>query len=173
MTNPFSGIITTDFKNIFTNMIDSLLEDGALTVECRLIYEATLWTLCVNCIFSPMSGRSTGAFQSGGPAPFSGSTCPICNNIGRIPDQKTELINLCVLWDYKDWIGDVKIHSPDGFVQTLSKLDTLDQLKRANEILIDTNVEKYVKHVFERSGESNVLGLGTSAYVFTMWKRKR
>jgi hypothetical protein len=29
-TNPFSGIITNDFKNLFSNAIKALLEDAAL-----------------------------------------------------------------------------------------------------------------------------------------------
>ena len=59
MSNPFSGIITTEFKTLFTNMIDSLLEDDALTVPCRLTYEGTKFTLCTNCVPNPISGRST------------------------------------------------------------------------------------------------------------------
>ncbi len=173
MANPFEGIITSEFKELFTNMIDSLLEDTALTVPCRLVYEATKFNLCANCVPNPISGRSTNVFQTGGPAPFFTGSCPICHGVGRLPDQQTEIIYLCVIWNYKDWIGDVPVHSPDGFVQTISKLDTLDNIKRANEVLIDTNIEQYTKHVFERDGEPNMQGFGNSSYVFTMWKRKR
>ena len=59
MANPFSGIITSDFKTLFTNMIDALLEDAALTVPCQLTYEGTKWTLCPNCLLSPVTSKSS------------------------------------------------------------------------------------------------------------------
>lgn len=173
MSNPFSNLITSDFKDIFTNMIDALLEDDSLTVPCRLIYEGSKWTECNNCLVSPISGRSASKYRSGGPVAFSGSVCPVCNNIGRIVEHETETIYLAVLWDYKNWIGNVKVNSPEGSVQTISKIDTADQIKRANEIVIDTNIENYVKHVFVRNGEPTPYGLGTDSYIFTMWARKK
>ena len=173
MANPFEGIITSAFKTTFTNMIDSLLEDAALTVPCRFVYMGTKWSECANCRVNPISGRSTSVYRSGGPVPFSGSVCPVCNNNARIPDQSTETIYMCVLWNYKDWIGGIQTNSPEGLVQTISKLDTLDNIKRATEVVVDTDIENYVKHVFEREGEPNMCGLGANSYVFTMWRRKR
>jgi len=171
LSNPFSGIITSDFKEIFTNMIDALLEDEALTVPCRLIYEGTKFTLCPNCIVSPITGRSAGLYNGSGPHSFTTGSCPVCNGVGRINDQQTEDLYLCVLWNYKDWIGDIAVNTPDGYVQTISKIDTLDSIKRANKILINTDLQTYVKHYFTRSGEPTPVGLGSDAYIFTMWRK--
>jgi len=170
MANPFLGIITSNLKELYTNMINSLLEDDSLTVPCRLVYTGSKWTLCPNCLTSPITGRSTNIYNGTGPAPFTQSTCSICNGIGKLNTQSTEIIYMAVLWNYKDWIG-VQINSPAGLVQTLSKIDTLDNIKRANEILVDTNIEQYVKHRFQRLGEPNAIGLGASSYVLTMWER--
>ena len=173
MANPFSGIITSDFKTLFTNMIDALLEDAALTVPCQLTYEGTKWTLCSNCLLSPITGKSTGQYNGTGPVNFTYGICPVCGGIGRIADKQTDTFYMCVLWDYKSLIGNIKVDSPDGFVQTISKINLLDNIKRANEILIDTNIKAYEKNVFQKYGESDYLGLGASSYIATMWERKR
>lgn len=173
MANPFSGIITSSFKTLFTNMIDSLLEDDALTLPCQLIYEGTKFTLCTNCTPNPMSGRSTNVYKGGGPAPFYTGSCPICHGVNRIADNQTESLNMAVIWDYRQWLGDMAVQNPEGFVQTISLIDTLDNIKRANEVIIDTDIQNYVKHVFEREGEPNPQGFGASSYVFTLWKKKR
>jgi hypothetical protein len=173
MANPFSGIITSEFKSLFVNMIDSLLENDALTVPCRLVYEATKFTLCTNCTFSPISGRSTNKYKSGGPAFFLVGSCPLCHGVGRIPDEQTEIVYMAVLWNPKEWIGNLPTNSSENMIQTISKIDTLDQIRRANEILVDTDIEKYQKFVFKRSGESTVCGLGASSYVFSFWERNR
>jgi len=173
MANPFAGIITSDFKDLFVNMIDALLEDDALTVPCRLIYEGTKWTLCANCTPSPMSGRSTNVYKSGGPAPFYTGTCPICHGVSRIPDEQTEEIYMAAIWNHKDWLGDVVVQNPNDFVQTISKIDTLDNIRRTNEIVIDTTIENYVKNVFKLSGAPTVCGLGAKSYVFALWERVR
>ena len=173
MANPFSGIITSDFKSLYTNMIDSLLEDSALTVECKFTYEATKWSECPNCVVSPISGRSTNKYKNGGPANFSTSSCPICFGKGKIPDQSTELINLCVLWNQKEWLGNLPTNTSDGDIQTISKIDTLDNIRRTNEILVDTTVEKYERFIFKLKGDSVLAGLGASSYVFAFWGRNR
>lgn len=172
MSNPFSGIITSDLKTLYTNMIDALLEDTALTVPCKLIYEGTKWTLCPNCRISPISGRSTNVYNGTGPVSFSMGTCPVCNGDGRLQHQTNETIYMAVLWNYRDWIVEIPVNYPEGHIQTISKINTVDQIKRANEMVVDTNIEQYSKHIFEREGEPNPLGFGADSYVFTMWKRK-
>ena len=170
MTNPFSGIITTAFKDTFANMIDSLLEDSALTVPCRLIYTGTKFTLCPNCLFSSITGRSANIYNGTGPVNFSHSTCPVCNGIGRLPVESTEDIYLAVIRDYKSWLSNVAVDNPEAYVQTISKTTTLDQIKRANQAVLDTNIENYDKNLFTRYGEPMPVGFAEE-YIFTMWKK--
>ncbi len=90
-TNPFLGIISPAFKATFTNAIDALLEDTALTVPCRLIYGNTNPTVCANCIFDPLTGRSSSIYLAGGPIPFAnGQICPWCHGEGVKTVEATE-----------------------------------------------------------------------------------
>jgi hypothetical protein len=173
-TNPFSGIITQGLKDLHKNMIDSLLEDTALTRPCRLIYSSTKYDDCPNCIYDPVGKRSSNRHQPGGPVPFQfGARCPVCNGVGRIPYEESEDdIYLCILWDYKQWINfDVTVQSPAGKVQTLSKIELAPKLKRANQIILATDIEEYAKHRFQRDGEPQPCGFGANNYISVLWKR--
>ncbi len=172
MANPFSGLITTEFKTLFTDAIDALLENNACTVPCRLIFQGTKVEDCVNCI-RPVGGGTSNIYHDGGPVHFrSGQPCPLCGGASKIISDSTETIFLLVLWNYKDWIGVLNaISRPEGSVQTISKMSTIGQLKGANEIIIDTDIEPRVKHRFIRDGEPNICGLGASSYITTLWKK--
>ncbi len=113
---------------------------------------------------------------TGGPIEFHGGTCPYCHGRGVIPNIQTETIYLMPIWDYRDWVnwsGTVEgSRYPEGFVQTMSKMaDTITQIKKAKEIIIDTDIEAYVHHRFTRYGEPNPCGFGDDRYIFTIWKR--
>ena len=172
MANPFLGLITPAFKTLFTDVMDALLEDNACTVPCRLIFSGTKYTDCTNCI-KPVGGGTANLYQSGGPVPFrGGQPCPLCGGAGLILSDETETVFLLVLWNYGDWIGVPNaISRPAGMVQTISKMSTIGQLKEANEIIIDTDIESRVKHRFVRDGEPNICGLGASSYITTMWSK--
>ena len=56
MSNPFSGLISQELKNTFNNAIDSLLEQNALSLPCKIIYDNQINSLyCNNCIFDNIS----------------------------------------------------------------------------------------------------------------------
>ena len=174
MTNPFSGIITQGLKDLHKNMIDALLEDTALSRPCRLVYSSTKYEDCNNCIFDNIGRRSSGRYQPGGPVSFNlGATCPVCNGIGRIATEESEdNIYLCILWDYKQWINfDVRVQSPEGKVQTLCSIDLTPKIKRANYIILATDVEEYIHHKFQRDSEPQPCGFGANNYISVMWKR--
>ena len=97
-TNPFSGIITNDFKNLFSNAIKALLEDAALTVPCTLYFGVTKYEDCSNCVYDPIGRKSSNKFQTGGPVPFrNGGVCPVCSGNGKKPVTSTENLNLAVI----------------------------------------------------------------------------
>lgn len=175
MANPFAGIITADMKALFNNAISSLLESTALTVPCQFIFADTDFIECPNCFFDAMSGRSSNIYRPGGPIDFNYGNCPYCYGIGKITLDETLNTNLIVLWNYKDWIGWNGVPDntmvPFGQCQTMSALSTLTDIKRAKEIILNTNLSTYVKHRFERSSEPNPIGLGDDAFVLCMWKR--
>ena len=60
----FTGLITAEFKQVFTDAIGSLLEDTALTVACKLVFDNTKLQECPNCLYDPISRKSSNQFPS-------------------------------------------------------------------------------------------------------------
>ena len=124
-----------------------------------------------NCLLNVVGNKSSNRYQAGGPTPFVG-ICPVCNGAGKIPTEQTASIDLAIIYDYREWINiGIEIGSPLGYVQSLSLLKTLDDLKEAKELIVDTNISKYVNQRFERVGEPQPCGFGQATIVVTMWKR--
>jgi hypothetical protein len=177
MTNPFSNIITSEFKQIYNQAIDALLENTALTVPCTLIYSgANTSVYCNNCIFDTISGLSSNKYKSGGPNPFAeGSICPVCMGMGNIPSSSSsQTLYIACIFDSKYWMNwsSKTINIPDGMVQTICKVDLLPKIRNASSIIIDATISKYGNYTYERAGDPEPAGLGNHAYILTMWKRK-
>ena len=174
MPNPFTDIITSDMKSMFTNAIDALLEDDALTVTCKMVMKDMSKTDCQNCIFDAATGKSSNKYKPGGPRPFYTGVCPYCKSAGVITTDDEEEIDLIVLWDSKDWVGwkgsAEMSRFPEAYIQTMSKVSTVTKLKRASELIVNTDTEKYEHHRFTRAGAPNYCGLGADSYVFISWK---
>ena len=181
MANPFSGIINSTVKQLYINAIDSLLYDDSCTRPCRIIYTGSKFVDCPNCAFDPIGRKSSNRFQSGGPMPFpQGSICPMCGGAGKRQDvSQTELIDLMVIWDSNAWVrlgggGETasrSAHTPNQLAQTISRVETWAKLNRANEIILDTEVEGYKQLKYTRVGDPELVGIGSSQYVIAMWER--
>lgn len=154
-------------------MIDALLANDALTLPCTLVYGDTNFTPCPNCIYDTLLRKSSNRYKQGGPVPFQfGTVCPYCGGKGLIATTSSEELYMAVIWDYKSWINiDLSVHTPDGKVQTLSKIDTFPQVKRAKEIIIANNIQNYAVHRFQRANEPQPCGFGATNYIATLWKR--
>jgi hypothetical protein len=176
MNNPFSGIITANFKQTFNNAIDSLLERGALTTPCQLSYNSSKETLCYNCIFDPILDRSSGQFNSsGGTVDFpEGSACPICMGVGKkLDDNTTETIHIAVILDSKYWLntGPEFIHIPNMAAQTLCKIDLMPKINNATYMtLLDNSIYDNTKYY--RAGFPTMMGLGSHQYILTNWTKQ-
>lgn len=167
--NLFDGLITTQFKQLHADAITELVTGAA--VPCQLIYGQTLFTDCPNCIYDPIGNKSSGRYQTGGPTQFTG-VCPVCFGVGKFADEQTTDINLSVIYDYKHWLQvPVEINSPKGYIQTLSVLATMDEIKEAKELIANTDLNSYVRSRFERYGEPQPCGFGQATIIVTMWKR--
>lgn len=172
--NPFSKIITSRLKKTFSQAMDALLGDEGTTVPCRLVYGGTSFTICPNCIINNVTKKSSGTYKDGGPTPFTQGLCPVCYGEGKKENTSTEDIYLMVVWNYKKWLPmAAKIATPEGYIQTVSKEESLPKLKRAKEIIVNTKVEDYVRHRFVREGEPQPCGccLGEETVILTLWKR--
>jgi hypothetical protein len=154
-------------------MIDSLLEDDALTVPCRFVYSGNKFTKCPNCKFNGITQKSANIYQSGGPIAFSKGTCPFCSGEGKIAaESDSEIINLAVIWEPRKFlsVGQV-IKNPELAIQTICSMALINRIKKVKELVVDTNIEKFVRHNFIRAGEPTPIGFGADQYIVTMWSR--
>lgn len=167
------NIITTELKNLYKSFIDELMRNGSLSLPCKLIYEGSSFTECSNCNLDPVSHKSSNTYKSGGPLLFSdGQICPYCRGLGGVYAEAYDTKDLLVLFDYKYWINfNSKIHSPDGMIQTISKLEDYAKLKTCNKLIVDTSIQDYTESYFQRNSEPQPCGFGESSYFFTFWKK--
>ncbi len=173
MANRFSGIISGQLKKLFTDAINGILEESALTVPCKLIYEGKM-VVCSNCQINPVTGKSSGVYKTGGPIPFTNKICPYCSGEGKKTLDTDETIHMCLVWDYKSWKNmGFNIESPDGYCVSLCNVSLLPKIKRAKCIILNTDVEDYKRHKFTRNGEPNPMGccVGDEMFIATLWKR--
>jgi len=170
-----ADIIIPAHKTLFNDMINALLADTALTIPCQLLFEDTQLEECPNCVFDSVSNRSSNVYKAGGPISFTHGNCPYCFGVGTLATDNTTTLYMAVLWNYKEWIGWNGIPDdtllPYGQCQTLTKISTLTDIKRAKEVLFATDLSAYAKHRFIRVSEPNPIGFGGSDFITTIWKR--
>ena len=154
-------------------MIDELFRVNALSLSCKLIYENSAFNECINCKIDPISHKSSNIYKNGGPLSFQdGQICPYCRGLGGVYEQAYDIKNLLVLFDYKYWVNfNSKVHSPDGLVQTISKLEDYPQIKNCNKLIVDTDIQNYTESYYQRNSEPQPAGFGDSSYFFTYWKK--
>lgn len=171
MTNYFSGIISSDFKALFTNALSALFYDDALTQSCRIYYGATKYEDCVNCIYDPIGQKSSNKFQDGGPVPFPfGNICPMCNGNGKRAVESSEDLNLMIIWNPKEFFNAGTVESADGMIQTVTFVANTPKLKRAKEIIVNTDQGSYGRYRYQRTSEPTPCGF-SSEFIECMWKR--
>lgn len=169
--NPYSGIISQQFKNLFTNAIQSLLYDDSLTISCKLFYGITKYETCNNCGWDVIGRKSNNTYIAGGPAPFqAGSICPMCNGQYKRPVETSEDIKLAVVFDFKKFMGKIPVNVNQGdLIQILANQEIAHKLKMAREIEVATNFG--LKQRFVINGEIQPAGLGDNNFFFSNWKR--
>lgn len=174
MSNPFSGLINSAFKDTFTNAIGSLLEVGALSTPCKLTYNSSNESYCYNCIFDPISGKSSGSFNtSGGTVEFpNGSVCPVCMGMGKKFSDNTEVVHMAVILDSKHWLntGPDFINMPNIAAQTLCGIDLLPKINNATYMTLLDN-SQYDNTRYAKSGFPTMMGLGDIKYILTNWTK--
>lgn len=174
--NPFSTLLSNDFKNKYNMAIEALLADNGLAVPCRISYGTPNIEACYNCIYNPMTQRSLNKYNGSGPNPFvEGGICPVCNGDGTIDKAKTELVYLAVLFDSKYWFNWARdnnaINIVDGMIQTICSVTLLPKIKNAQTLEVDTSLSNYGYYTYKRAGDPQPCGLGEHKYIITMWSR--
>jgi hypothetical protein len=174
--NPFSDTISQHLKNTFNQAIDSLLQQGALTIPCKLVYSNTTNNnLCNNCFYDNISKLSSNLYNNTGPQPFPDNTiCPICLGAGLFQNDFTEIVHMAVIFDSKYFMNwsSKSVQISSGLVQTICNINLMSKILDANEIIFD-NSNNNINYVsYERAGHPEPCGFGDNRYIITMWKNK-
>lgn len=166
--NPFSSLFTQEFKCLFINAIDSLVQDSGCTIPCRLVYEGCQCIECSNCL--------NGIYRPGGPVFFpSGKICPMCMGKRTIETQETEDINLIVIFEGKQWRGlskDIDVKLAGGNIQTMCRIEYFSKIMAAQSIVVDTPHEHLCVNEYKREGKPEPCGLGSMEYIITRWNKR-
>lgn len=174
MTNIFTGLINSAFKDIFNQAIDSLLDVGALSIPCRLQYnkEYSETSYCGNCIYDPISEASSNTYNnSTGYVSFpNGSICPVCNGFGKIILDSNETVYLGVILDGKYWLnyGPNFVQIPNLSAQTLCKIELSPKIAQATSMVLVDSYD-YSPTVYTKLGAPIPMGLGDHKYILTNW----
>ena len=174
MPNPFSGIITQSFKDTFNYAIQALLEDTALTVQCTLYYENTKLEDCPNCVYDPITRKSSNRYQNGGPIPFvHGQICPYCAGNGNLSFSQEETVYLGIIKPVFFGGDSLELNSVnfvDGMIQSLCGIDLYAKIKNASHIIIDTNLTTITNSKFIRVKDPIPVGFGGNDFIITTWQ---
>jgi hypothetical protein len=170
----FDNIITSEFKNIFKESIDTILATNGLTVPCTLKYESSARALCYNCEFDPINQKSANMPRIDSTVTFANYTiCPVCNGFGYIDSTKDEIVNLAIIFDSKYWLGwgSKSVNIADGAVQSLCSINLLPKIKNCKYMLMNNNLSRYGHYRYSRINEPEPAGLGDHDYIITMWQK--
>jgi hypothetical protein len=167
--NPFSNVLSPEFKQLFNDAIDAILGDSGLTTECTLVYgnEYNEQNFCDNCILDTISKVSSNIYNGTGPRPFpDNSICPICLGMGMSKAAKQEKIKLAVIIDNKSFInvGDIAMID-NGVIQTLCSIDLSSKLSNAHTLIVHNSE-------YQRAGEPRPCGLSDHKYLVTFWRNQ-
>lgn len=168
MSNPFDGIISSQMKTQFKQAINEVIR--GCEVNCRLFYPITSYSDCVECS-SMISSASPNPFIGGNKGKLN-TGCSYCGGEGKIPIESYDDLNLCVMFDYREYKDIVPgiVFTPGGDAKTFSKMETITVIKACKYIIFDTSIQHINKHIFTRSGEPVPCGFGSNDYIITTWR---
>lgn len=172
MTNPFSGLISEDFLDFSTQAEDEMFR--GLAVACTLIYPPTRQQ-CPNCVQNPFSHHGGNVYKSGGPVPFTGGLCPICNGENFKVVENTESIQLQVAWQVKGFLDLFKqkaiAQAPKTFIQIKALNTDLPKIIQSIEFIINTPLTPYIRYRFTKASEAIPSGIRQNKYCYLLLER--
>jgi len=172
--NNFTGLINNEFKQLFNNAIDALLEPDALTVPCKLVFENTKLQDCPNCVYDPISKKSSNFYQAGGPIKFlDGQICPYCSGVGSLSFSSEEQVSLGIIKPVFFGFDSIELNNVnfvDGKIQSLCSINLYPKIKNASYIIIDTNIDNITLNRYVREKDPIPVGFGDNSYIITTWK---
>lgn len=85
--------------------------------------------------------------------------------------ETEEDITLRVYWTEKEWKKIGKFDLPDGSILCIGYATDLPKLNKADQLIVNTNMEGYEDYRFEKAAEPRPWGLRQRRYVLSIWKR--
>ena len=163
MSNPFDGLITTELITQFDQAISEVIR--ANETPARIYLPITRYQSCSACVTNTgnanpfLRGKQT-------------TSCQVCGGTNKIGIITTIDINLVTIFDYKKWqsFGTDIAFAKRGDVQTFSKISTIKDIKRADYIVFDTDIEASASRKFKRMGEPEPIGFHRKNYIITAWE---
>ena len=176
--NPFSGLVNDDFKKLHRDAINHLLESSVGGRTCEISYGITSYVECDTCGGATQTQTSlqNNVFQHGGRVPFHAQTCATCNSTGKKPVEQTENVTMFPIWGAFDITKELvpiqadDVQSPQDLVLTIGDIGITPKLRRAKEIIINTDVEGLIRYRCEKVGEPKPAGFGDD-WVVATWRR--
>lgn len=170
----FTGIVTAAHKQTFKDMINALLEDTALTVPCKFVYENTKLQDCPNCKYDSISSRSSNQYEVGGPIPFiNGQICPYCAGVGRLSFTNDEIIYLGIIKPAFFGMAPLELETVnfvDGKIQSLCNIEHYAKIKNTSYIIVDTNISDLSLSKYIRYRDPIPMGFGDNSFIVTTWQ---
>lgn len=140
-------------------------------VNCTLYYGPKK-DICSNCIFNPVTGKSSNQYKDGGPIPFEGSICPYCDGIGYTNIEATENIKLRVYFSRKDWVKiEIPVSIKDGAIQVIGHIEDMPKVRKARKIMVCAELEGYERFDFTLAGSPVPWGFRRNKYFVTFMNR--
>lgn len=166
--------IDDEVKSIITDGLDDLITELGKT--CTLVYPASRWLSCDNCVYDPIGHKSANRWTTGGPLPFpNGGTCPQCGGKGMCPVITTENVKFLCEWNPSHFIFPVKnldIRVPFGILQTKGFLTDMGKVEKCDHLQFEVGVANVGGRSFKLHGEpgdkSNII---QGRYFSCLWLR--
>jgi len=94
----------------------------------------------------------------------------MCNGNGKRAVESSEDLNLMIIWNPKEFFNAGTVESADGMIQTVTFVANTPKLKRAKEIIVNTDQGSYGRYRYQRTSEPTPCGF-SSEFIECMWKR--
>lgn len=128
--------IPDDIFDTYYEVVDEMIDDY-FGVSCTLIYPPVK-SLCPNCIYNSRVGSSSNKYKIGGPVPFDGGLCPVCDGNGFQEESQEESIMLRCYFDKKSWMKlGVEFKLADGGCVVYGHIRDMNKVQKANEITLN------------------------------------
>lgn len=140
-------------------------------VNCTLFYGPKK-NICPNCIFNPVTGKSSNQYKAGGPISFQDSICPYCDGDGYTNTEAIEDIKLRVYFSKKDWVKiEIPVLIKDGAVQIIGHITDMPKIRKARQVRVCAELEGYENFDFTLAGAPSPWGFRRNKYFVAFMNR--